>query len=110
MDVVEAQQTYATTTSQMMMKVTMTSWMMKTPLPKPKRIPILPTHKWEDGGYGQRLFHRCRSVFALIFVSFSPNLGDWLCVFGVCFFQAFFLVLVCLWNELFFLSKYYSST
>ena len=78
--------TYATPTSQMMMKVRMTTWMMKTPLPipKPKRIPILPTYKWEDGGYGQGLFHRCRSVLVVAFVAFSPNLGDWVCGFGVC--------------------------
>ena len=48
-------QTFATTMTQMAMKVTMTTLMMKTPLPKTKRIPILPTHKWEDGGYSQRL-------------------------------------------------------
>ena len=76
-------QTYATTTSQMMMKVTMTSWMMKTPLPKPKRIPILPTHKWDDGGYGQRLFHRCRSVL-LLFLFHVPQTLVTGCVFLVC--------------------------
>ena len=39
------QQTYTTTMTQMVMKVTTTTLMMKTPLPKTKRIPILPTHK-----------------------------------------------------------------
>ena len=48
------QQTYATTTTQMTMTVTMTTLMRKK-IPKTKRIPILPTHKWEDGGYAQRL-------------------------------------------------------
>ena len=42
-------QTYATTMTLMMMKVTMTALTMKTPLPKTKTIPILPTHKWDDG-------------------------------------------------------------
>ena len=64
-------QKYTTTTLQMMMKVTMTTWMMKTPLPKPK-------------GFDQRLSHRCRSVFVVVFVAFSPKLGDCVCVFGVC--------------------------
>ena len=77
----------------------------ETPLPirKPKRIPILPTHKWEDGGYGQRLSHRCRSVFVDVFVAFSPNLGDWACVFDVCvlFSCGFLSIGVCVWNELF---------
>ena len=76
-------QKYTTTTLQMMMKVTMTTWMMKTPLPKPK-------------GYDQRLSHRCRSVFVVVFVAFSPKLGDCVCVFGVCvLFSGIFLALVC---------------
>ena len=50
-------QTYTTTMTQMMMTVMMTTLMMKTPLPKTNRIPILPTHKWDNGGYGQRLSH-----------------------------------------------------
>ena len=89
------QQTYTSTTTQMMTKVAMTTWMMKTPLPKTKRIPILPTHKWEDGGYGQRLSHRCRSVFVVVVVvscmTFPQTLAN-VCVFlvCVCFFQAFF--------------------
>ena len=84
-------QTYTTTMLQMMMKVTMTTWMMKTPLPKPKRIPILPTQKWEDGGYGQRLSYRCKSVFVVIFVVFPQTLATGCVVLVcVCFFQAFF--------------------
>ena len=69
-------------------KATTTTWMMKTPLPKTKRIPILPTHKWEDGGYRQRLSHRCRSrnrcCCCCFMHEFSPNLGEWVCVFGAC--------------------------
>ena len=89
------QQTYATTMTQMMTKVTMTTLMMKTPLPKTKRIPILPTHKWDNGGYGQRLSHRCRSVFVVVFVvvacmSFPQTFAKG-CVFLVCVcFWAFF--------------------
>ena len=41
-------QTYTTTMTQMMMTVTMTTLMRKK-IPKTSRIPILPTHKWEDG-------------------------------------------------------------
>ena len=70
-------QTYATTMTQMMTTVTTTTLMMKTPLPKTKRIPILPTHKWEDGGYGQRF------VVVVVVVSMS-FLGEGMCVFGVC--------------------------
>ena len=80
------QQTYATTMTQMTTTVTRTTLMMKTPLPKTKRIPILPTHNWEDGGYGQRLSHRCRSVCCCCcccVCEFSPNLGEGVCVFGV---------------------------
>ena len=44
-------QTYETTMTQMMMTATTTT-LMRTKIPKTKRIPILPTHKWEDGGYG----------------------------------------------------------
>ena len=53
MDVVEDVEEYATTILLMMMKVRMMQWMMKTQLflHKPKRIPILPTCKWEDGDY-----------------------------------------------------------
>ena len=54
------QQIYATTMTQTTMTVTMTTLMRKK-IPKTKIIPILPTHKWEDGGYGQRLFHMCRN-------------------------------------------------
>ena len=96
-------QTYATTMTQTMMKATMTTWMMKTPLPKTKRIPILPTHKWEDGGYGQRLSHRCRSVFVVVVscMSFPQTLVNE-CEFlvHVCF-LGHFRALVCVWNELF---------
>ena len=104
-------QTYATTMLQMMMKARTTTWMMKTPLPipKPKRIPILPTHKWEDGGYGQRLSHRCRSVFVDVFVAFSPNFGDWACVFDVCvlFSGGFLSVGVCVCGMSCFVLKCY---
>ena len=88
-------QTYTTTTTQTMTKATMTTLMMKTPLPKTKRIPILPMHKWEDGGYGQRLSHTCRSDFVVVVVvvcmSFAQTLANG-CVFlgHVCFFWAFF--------------------
>ena len=93
-------QTYATTMTQTMMKVTMTTWMMKTPLPRTKRIPILPTHKWKEGGYGQRLSHRCRSVFVVTVVvscmSFPQTLVNG-CVFlvHVCFFGHFLTIGVC---------------
>ena len=87
------QQTYTTTMTQTMMKVTMTTLMMKTPLLKTKRIPILPTHKWEDGGNGQRLSHRCKSVVVVVVacMSFPQTLVKG-CVFLVCvrFFLAFF--------------------
>ena len=89
------QQTYTTTMTQTMMKATTTTWMMKTPLPKTKRISILPTHKWEDGGYGQRLSHRCKSVFVVVVfvacMSFPQTLANG-CVLlvHVYFFQAFF--------------------
>ena len=88
------QLTYTTTMSRTMTEVTTTTWMMKTPLPKPKRIPILPTHKWEDGGYGQRLSNRCRSFLLLFLLCFPQTLVTG-CVFlvCVCFFQVFFLVL-----------------
>ena len=82
-------QTYATTMTQMMTTVTMTTLMRKK-TPKTKRSPILPTHKWEDGGYGQRLSHRCRSRNRCFFGcccccvhEFSPNLGEGGCGFGV---------------------------
>ena len=77
--------TYATTMTQTTMKATMKTLMMKTPLPKTKRMPILPTHKWEDGGYGQRLSHMCRSVFVVVVVcmSFPQTLAKG-CVFLVC--------------------------
>ena len=52
--------TYTTTMTQTMMTATTTTLMRKK-IPKTKRIPILPTHKWEDGGYGQRLSHTCRN-------------------------------------------------
>ena len=87
-------QTYATTMTHTMMKVIMTTWMMKTPLPKTKRIPILPTHKWEDGGYGQTLSHRCRSVFVFVVavacMSFPQTLANGCVLVHVCFFRAFF--------------------
>ena len=74
-------QTYATTMTQMM-TATMTTLMRKK-TPKTKRIPVLPTHKWEDGGYGQRLSHRSRNRSSCFFGSccccicvFSPNLGE----------------------------------
>ena len=43
-------------------------------------------------------------VFLLFFfVAFSPNLGDWVCVFGACvLFSGIFGALVCVWNVLFF--------
>ena len=49
------QMKYLTSTTQTMKQTTQTmEVMMKTtPRRKPKRIPILPTNTWEDGGYGQ---------------------------------------------------------
>ena len=42
-------------------------------------------------------------VFVFVFVAYSPNLGNCVCVFGVCvLFWAFFGALVCVWNVLFF--------
>ena len=89
------QQTYATTMTQMMTKVTVTTLIMKTLLPKTKRIPILPTHKWDNGGYGQRLSHKCRSVFVVVFdvvacMSFPQTFAKG-CVFLVCVFFGHFL-------------------
>ena len=54
-----------------MMKATMTTWMMKTPLPKPKTIPILPTHKWEDGATA-RDCPMGVEVFLLLFLLLHP--------------------------------------
>ena len=82
-------QTYATTTTQTMTTVTMTTLMRKK-ISKTKRLPILPTHKWEDGGYGQRLSHRCRNrdrcflvVVVIACMSFPQSLVK-MCVFFVC--------------------------
>ena len=89
-------QTYTTTMLQMMMKVTMTTWMMKTPLPKPKIIPILPTQKWEDGGYGQRLSYRCKSVFLVILLCFPKPWQLGVLFWCVCaFFRQFLTIGVC---------------
>ena len=46
---------YLTSTTQIMKQTTQTMKVMMetTPRSKNKRIRILPTHKWEDGGYGQ---------------------------------------------------------
>ena len=100
------QQTYATTMTQAM-TVTMTTLMMKTPLLKTKRIPILPTHKWEDGGYCQRLSHRCRSVVVVVACmhEISPNLGEYVCGFGLwCAFSGIFLIIgVCVEQAFLFL-------
>ena len=50
----EADQIFTSTTQTMkQMTQTMKVMMKTTPRSKPKRIPILPTHKWEDGGYSQ---------------------------------------------------------
>ena len=86
------QQTYATTMLQMMTKATTTTLKMKTPLPKPERIPILPTHKWEDGGYSQRLCHIGVEAFLLLFLLHFPQTLVTGCVFlvCVCFFQVLF--------------------
>ena len=65
-DVMNVVEDVATTMTQTMMTVMMTTSMITTPLPKTKRIPILPTHKWEDEGYGQRLSNRCTSVLLLL--------------------------------------------
>ena len=83
------QQTYATTMTQMT-TVTMTTLMRKK-IPKTKRIPTLPIHKWEDGGYGQRLSHGCRNrnrCFFCLFVvvvcrSFPQTLAKVCGCFGV---------------------------
>ena len=86
-------QTYATMMTQMMMKVTTATWMMTTPLPKTKRIPILPTHKWKDGGYGQGLSHRRRSGFFVVVVlcmSFPQPWRMGVCFWCMCAFWAFF--------------------
>ena len=69
----------------MMMKARMTTWMMKTPLPipKPKRIPILHTHKWEDGATARD----CPigvEVFLLLFLLHFPQTLATGCVFLVC--------------------------
>ena len=88
-------QTYATTMTQMMMKATMTTLMMKTPVPKIKRIPILPTHKWDNGGYGQRLSHRCRSVFVVVVVVACTSFPQTLVKGCVCAFLGVFLHCVC---------------
>ena len=80
-------QTYAITMTQTMTTATMTTLMMKTPLPKTKRIPILPTHKWEDGSYGQRLSHRCRGVvflFGRYVLYLLLNVHIKLCLVNVC--------------------------
>ena len=86
-------QTYATTMTQTMTKATTMTLMMKTPLPKTKRIPILPTHKWATA---RDCPHRCRSVFVVVVVvvvacmSFPQTLVNG-CVFLV-FFGCIFLV------------------
>ena len=91
-------QTYTTTMTQMMVTATMTTLMRKK-MPKNKRIPSVPTHKWKDGGYSQRLSHRCRSrnrcVLVVVVVpcmSFPQTLVK-VCVFLVCgcFFLGVFL-------------------
>ena len=90
-------QTYATAMTQMTMAATMTTLMRKK-TPKTKRIPILPTHRWEDGGYGQRLSHRCRSRNRCFFGcccccmdEVSPNLGKGVCFWCVGAFLGIFL-------------------
>ena len=89
-------QTYATTMTQMTMTAVMTTLVRKK-TPKTKRIPILPTHKWEDGGYDQRLSHRCRCrnrcflVVAVIACMSFPQTMVKGCVFGVGAFWGIFL-------------------
>ena len=52
LDVVEeADQIFDFNNTMKQMTRTMKVTMKTTPRSKPKRIPILPTHKWEDGGY-----------------------------------------------------------
>ena len=95
-------QTYTTTTTMTMTTATMTTLMRKE-IPKTKRIPILPTYKWEDGGYGQRLSHRCRNrnrcflvVVVVACMSFLQTLAN-VCVFlvCVCFLGIFLSIGVC---------------
>ena len=101
------QQTFATTMTQMMTTATTTT-LMREKIPKTKRRPILPTHKWEDGGYSQRFSHRCRDRNRCFFGcccccvhEFSPNLGKGMCVFGVwvLFWGIFLSIGVCVWGE-----------
>ena len=89
-------QTCTTTMTQMMMTVTMTTLIRKK-ICKTKRIPILPTHKWEDGGYSQRLSHMCRNrnrcffgVVVVVCMSFPQTLAKvWVLLVCGCFLGAF---------------------
>ena len=102
-------QTYTTTMTQMMTVTTTT--LMRKRIPKTKRICILPTHKWEDGDYGQRLSHRCRNrnrfflVVVVACMSFPQTLAK-VCVCFWCVGSLFgcFLECLCLWSEFLFLS------
>ena len=90
-----------------------TTTLMRKKIPKTKRIPILPTHKWEDGGYGQRLSHRCRNrnryfcCCCYCVCEFPQTLAK-VCVFLVCgcFFEHF-LEHWCVHGVSFFVPKYH---
>ena len=100
-------QTYETTMTQMMMTATTTT-LMRMKIPKTKRIPILPTHKWEppmarDCPIGVEIGIGVFVVVVVVAcVSFPKTLVKVCVFFGVwVLFWAFSWVLVCVWSEFF---------